>query len=124
MEALFEGCYLSFMKTSVKPKKSAVVSARLPSIHPGRILRKEILEENGITQTQLATATGLPVSRINDLVKERRGITVDSAIRLGKALGTSTELWLNLQRAYDLEEAEKTRGSEYRQIKPLSLKAA
>ena len=94
MEALFEGCYLSFMKTSVKPKKGAVVSARLPSIHPGRILRKEILEENGITQTQLAAATGLPVSRINDLVKERRGITVDSAIRRGKALGISTELWL------------------------------
>jgi addiction module HigA family antidote len=112
------------MKTPVKAKKRAAVPALLPSIHPGRILRKEILEVSGITQTQLADATGLPVSRINDLVKERRGITVDSAIRLGKALGTSTELWLNLQRAYDLEEAEKTKGTEYRQIKPLPLKAA
>lgn len=112
------------MKTPVKAKKRAAVPARLPSIHPGRILRKEILEVSGITQTQLADATGLPVSRINDLVKERRGVTVDSAIRLGKALGTSTELWLNLQRAYDLEESEKTKGTEYRQIKPLPLKAA
>ena len=112
------------MKTTAKSKKRTAVPVRLPSIHPGRILRKEILEANSITQTQLADATGLPVSRINDLVKERRGITVDSAIRLGKALGTSTELWLNLQRAYDLEEAEKSKGTEYRQIKLLPLKAA
>jgi len=112
------------MKPPAKSKKSVAVATRLPSIHPGRILRKEILEANSITQTQLAEATGLPVSRINGLVKERRGITVDSAIRLGKALGTSTELWLNLQRAYDLEEAEKTKGTEYLQIKLLPLKAA
>jgi len=97
---------------------------RLPSIHPGRLLRKEILEARSITQTQLAAATGLPVSRIHDLVKERRGITVDCAIRLGKALGTSTELWLNLQRAYDLEQAQTARGSEYEAIQPLSLDAA
>jgi addiction module HigA family antidote len=112
------------MKTPAKTKKPASSPARLPSIHPGRILRKEILEASSITQTQLANATGLPVSRINDLIKERRGITVDSAIRLGKALGTSTELWLNLQRAFDLEEAEQAKGREYQQIKPLLLKAA
>lgn len=112
------------MKTTAKTKKPASAPARLPNIHPGRILRKEILEANSITQTQLANATGLPVSRINDLIKERRGITVDSAIRLGKALGTSTELWLNLQRAFDLAEAELAKGREYQQIKPLMLKAA
>lgn len=110
--------------TSAKSKNSAAVPVRLPSIHPGRILRKEILEANSITQTQLTGATGLPISRINDLVKERRGITVDSAIRLGKALGTSTEPWLNLQRANDLEEAERNKGTEYRQIKQLPFKAA
>lgn len=77
------------MKPPAKPKQRPAVPARLPSIHPGRILRKEILEVSGITQTQLATAPGLPVSRINDLIKERRGITVDRVIRLGKALGTS-----------------------------------
>ena len=102
------------MKTSAKAKKSAAVPVRPLSIHPGRILRKEILEASGITQTQLANATGLPVSRINVLVKERRGITVDSAIRLGKALGTSTELWLNLQRTYDLEEAARRTAAETR----------
>ena len=105
------------MKTVSKSKKRPVASVRLPSIHPGRILRKEVLEARGITQTQLATATGLPVSRINDLIKERRGITVDSAIRLSRALGTSVDLWLNLQRAYDLEEAQRTKAREYSRIK-------
>lgn len=104
------------MKTTSKPLAKAATTARLPSIHPGRILRKEVLETRGITQTQLAAATGLPASRINDLVKERRGITVDSAIRLSRALGTSVDLWLNLQRAYDLEEAQRTKAREYDRI--------
>lgn len=104
------------MKTVAKSKKRPVAAGRLPNIHPGRILRKEVLEARGITQTQLANATGLPVSRINDLIKERRGITVDSAIRLSRALGTSVELWLNLQRAYDLEEAQRTKAREYSRI--------
>lgn len=90
-----------------------IVKAARLSVHPGKILRQEILEARNISQSQLAQATGLPVSRINDLVKERRGITVDSAIRLSKALGTSVDLWLNLQRSYDLEEAEKSKGAEY-----------
>lgn len=101
---------------STKPKP-----ARLPNIHPGRILRKEVLEARGITQTKLAEATGLPVSRINDLVRERRGITVDSAIRLSKALGTSVDLWLNLQRSYDLEEAQLARAKEYATLQPLEM---
>lgn len=104
------------MKTISKRTAKTTTPARLPSIHPGRILKKEVLEARGITQTQLAAATGLPVSRINDLVKERRGITVDSAIRLSRALGTSVDLWLNLQRAYDLEEAQRTKAREYERI--------
>jgi len=104
------------MKSISKSKPASKAYKRLPSIHPGRILRKEVLEERGITQTQPAHATGLPVSRINDLVKERRGITVDSAIRLSRALGTSVDLWLNLQRAYDLEEAQRTNGPQYNRI--------
>ncbi|HCN78153.1 MAG TPA: addiction module antidote protein, HigA family [Verrucomicrobiales bacterium] len=104
------------MKTT--PAKES--PTRLASVHPGRILKKEILEARALSQTQLAAATGLPVSRINDLVKERRGITVDSAIRLSKALGTSVDLWLNLQRAFDLEEAQRLKGEEYQRITPLA----
>ena len=103
-------------------KKSKV--ERLPNIHPGRILRKEVLEGRGISQTHLAEATGLPVSRINDLVKGRRGMTVDSAIRLSRALGTSVELWLNLQRSFDLEEAMLAREKEYDALVPLETASA
>ncbi len=92
---------------------------RLPNIHPGRIIKKVVLEATGITQTDLAPATGMHVSRLNDLVKERRGITVDSAIRLGKALGTTPELWLNLQRSYDLEEAMLAHQKDYDSLVPL-----
>ncbi len=96
-------------------------SKRLANVRPGRILRKEVLEARGMTQSQLAVATGLPVSRINDLVKERRGITADSAIRLARALGTSVELWLNLQQSYDMEEAMLAKEDEYDSILQLPM---
>lgn len=97
---------------------------RLANVHPGRIIRKEVLEARGMSQTALANATGLPVSRINDLVKERRGITADSAIRLSRALGTSVELWLNLQQSYDMEEAMLAKEKEYDSLVQLPLAVA
>lgn len=94
---------------------------RLPNVHPGKILRKEVLNARGITQTQLAEATGIPVSRINDLVNERRGITTDSALRLAKVLGTSPDLWLGLQADYDMEEAMLAKETEYASLVQLPL---
>ena len=115
------------MKTATKQAPKARKTAtpeRLPNVHPGKILRTEVLEARGISQTLLADATGLPVSRINDLVKERRGITVDSAIRLARALGTSPQLWLGLQIDYEMEEAMRSKGPEYTRIKALPVKDA
>ena len=106
----------------MKTKKSK--TERLANVHPGRIIRKEVLEARGMSQTELAQATGLPVSRINDLVKERRGITADSAIRLARALGTSVELWLNLQQSYDLEEAMLAKHKEYDSLVQLPMAMA
>ena len=65
----------------------------------------EILEELGISRYRLAKAIGVPPIRINDIVHCRRSITADTALRIGKALGTSPEFWLNLQRMYDLDLA-------------------
>ena len=110
-------------KQSPKARKTAALE-RLPNVHPGKILRTEVLEARGISPTLLAEATGLPVSRINDLVKERRGITVDSAIRLARALGTSPQLWLGLQIDYEMEEAMRAKGPEYTRIKALPVDAA
>jgi len=66
-----------------------------------------------MTQSQLAEATGMPNSRITELIKERRGITVDGAIRLARVLGPHPQFWLGLQADYDMEEAMKERGAEY-----------
>ncbi len=73
-------------------------------IHPGEHL-EEILDELGISQYRLAKAIGVPPIRINEIVHCRKSITADTALRIGRALGTSPEFWLNLQRMYDLDIA-------------------
>ncbi len=73
-------------------------------IHPGEHLA-EIIEELGITQCRLAKTIGVPQIRISDIVHCRRSITADSALRIGRALGTTPDYWLNLQRMYDLDVA-------------------
>lgn len=73
-------------------------------IHPGEHLA-EFLEELGITQYRLAKTIGVPQVRIHDIVNRRRSITADTALRIGQALGTTPEFWLNLQRMYDLDVA-------------------
>lgn len=73
-------------------------------IHPGEHLT-EILEELAISQYRLAKAIGVSPRRINEIVHGKRSITADSALRIGTALGTSPEYWLNLQQMYDLEVA-------------------
>lgn len=92
-----------------------------PAVHPGRILRIYYLEDRGISQTQFAQLTGLPVSRINDIVKERRGITMDAAIRIGKVLDTEEQFWLNLQNSYERALAWQAKGTEYAKIRPLPI---
>ncbi len=74
-------------------------------IHPGEHLA-EILEDLGISQYRLAKAIGVPPIRVHDIVHCRRSITADTALRIGRAFGTTPEFWLNLQRMYeaDLEE--------------------
>ncbi len=76
-------------------------------IHPGEHLA-EFIEELNITQYRLAKTIGVPQVRISDIVHCRRSITADSALRIGKALGTNPEFWLNLQRMYDLDTARAT----------------
>jgi addiction module HigA family antidote len=70
--------------------------------HPGVILLKEFLEPLEVTQKALATHLGIPVQRINEIVRGKRGITPDTAWLLSEALNTSPEFWLNLQSTYDL----------------------
>jgi antitoxin HigA-1 len=81
---------------------------RLPPVHPGEILRDEFLKPMDISVYELANAIKVPRTRVNDIVLGRRGITVDSAIRLARYFGTSSEFWINLQARYDLDVADRT----------------
>ena len=78
--------------------------AKIAPIHPGHFLL-ENLKDLAITQYRLAKAIGVPPRRVNEIVHGRRSITADTALRIGRALGTTPEFWLNLQRRYDLEVA-------------------
>ena len=80
----------------------------LPPIHPGEILLEEFLEPMDISQYRLAKDIGVPPRRINEIVKGKRGISADTALRLSRYFGTSERFWMNLQSRYDLE-VEKDR---------------
>ena len=97
---------------------------KMRPIHPGEILREEFLIPAGMTANALARALRVNAPRINDIVRERRGITPDTALRLATFLQTSPEFWLNLQTAYDLKVAEAAEGKTIRaEIAPLHIKA-
>ena len=80
---------------------------RLPPIHPGEILRAEFMEPLQLSMNRLALDLHVPVTRIAEIVHERRGITPDTALRLARYFHTSARFWLNLQSAFDLEVAEE-----------------
>jgi len=81
------------------------------AIHPGEHL-VEILDELGISQYRLAKAVGVPTRRINEIAHARRSVTADTALRIGKALGTTPDFWLNLQGMYDLDRARNALGMD------------
>jgi addiction module HigA family antidote len=77
--------------------------------HPGEILLEEFLKPAGITQVEFANKLDWTRTRLNELIRGKRGITADSALDLAAALGTSAKLWMNLQATYDLDQASKRR---------------
>src|SRR5947209_7773624 len=87
------------------------VTMARPPIHPGEILAGE-LEELNMTAAGLARILHVPTNRITQILKGQRAITADTALRLGQWLGTGAELWLNLQKAYELRLAEEEAGAE------------
>lgn len=81
-------------------------------IHPGEILREEYLSPMGMTPHALAMDLHVPAPRINDVVREKRSISVDTALRLSRYFNTSAQFWMNLQSSYDLKVAEREVGSK------------
>jgi antitoxin HigA-1 len=80
---------------------------RLPPVHPGEILREDLLKPLGISINRLARNLRVPVTRISEIANGRRGITADTALRLARYFGTTPEFWMSLQAAYDLDTAQR-----------------
>jgi addiction module HigA family antidote len=92
---------------------------KLPPIHPGEILREDLLVPLGLSVNQLAKALVVDTPRLNEIVRGRRGISADTALRLARYFGSTPEFWLNLQRRYDLEMAMDANGAAIeRTVKP------
>ena len=83
---------------------------RMRPIHPGEVLREEFLGPLGMSAHTLAMEIKVPAPRINEIVRERRAITSDTALRLARYFGTTPQFWLNLQTSYDLRIAEREVG--------------
>ena len=90
----------------------------LPPTHPGEVLREEFLIPLRITPNKLAVSIGVPASRIDQIIKERRSISADTALRLAAFFGTTPELWINLQSHHDLQIAEAEAREALEQITP------
>lgn len=83
-------------------------------IHPGEILAEDVLADLDMSAAQLAAELGVPANRITEILRGRRGISADTALRLGRWLGTSPAFWLNLQQTHDLEVTEQVSGDDIR----------
>ena len=97
---------------------------KMRPIHPGEIIREEYLAPLKMTSHALAMALHVPAPRINDIVRERRAISPDTALRLARYFDTTAQFWLNLQSSFDLKQAEKEAGRKIAsEIRPMAQAA-
>jgi addiction module HigA family antidote len=95
---------------------------KMRPVHPGEILREEFLVPLEMTAHALDLELKVPAPRINDIVRERRAITPDTALRLARYFGNTPQFWMNLQSSYDLKNAERESGSAIvRQVRALPV---
>ena len=108
--------------TTTKPKLAD--GARMPALHPGEMLREEFMKPLGLSANALAIALRVPVTRISEIVRERRGITADTALRLARYFNMSPEFWMRLQMDFDLECAAEAEDAAIREeIRPRPMQA-
>jgi antitoxin HigA-1 len=95
----------------------------LAPVHPGEVLKEEFMRPLGLSANALARVLRVPANRISAIVNAGRGVTADTALRLAKALGTTPEFWLNLQKQYDLDCA-RDEATDLGRIEPIRVRAA
>lgn len=94
------------------------------NVHPGETLREEFLKPMGISVYELARQIHLTRSRVNDIVRQRRAITADTALRLARFFGTTPQFWMNMQASYELRNADNELGRTISEIQPAKKRVA
>lgn len=94
------------------------MAKKLPPTHPGEILREEFMKPLGLSSNALARALDVTPARINEIVREKRGISADTALRLARFFRTDVQSWMNLQTHYDIQCAEDSAGRAIQRITP------
>jgi len=95
---------------------------KMRPVHPGEVLREEFLAPLGLSAHALAQALRIPAPRVNDIARERRSVTPDTALRLARHFGTTAQFWLNLQASYDLKIAMRESGAKIRkEVEPRAV---
>lgn len=97
---------------------------KLDNIHPGEVLNEEFLIPMKISAYRIAKDTFIPQTRISEIIKGRRKITADTALRLAKYFGTSAKFWLGLQDDFDIEEERNNKHDELNNIRPANINVA
>lgn len=98
-------------------KSQTTTKEKLPNVHPGEILKEEFLSPMNVSAYRLAKEINVPETRISEIIRGKRAITADTAIRFSKFFGTTAEFWLNLQNLFDLEEEVNLHSAEFESIK-------
>jgi len=96
---------------------------RIPNIHPGEILLEEFLKPMGITAYRLSKETKIDQTRISEIIRGKRSISVDTALRFAKFFGNSPEFWINLQNHFDIEEKKSEMEQKLKKIKPFIIQS-
>ena len=116
---------MSKSRTTTRQRPTAPLVRRrlpthLPPTHPGEMLLEEFLKPLGLSQSAFAIRLGVSFPRLNEIIRRKRGVTPDTALRLARVTGMSADFWLGLQQDWDLWHAMRSQGSpEIAQLKPL-----
>jgi len=105
------------LRSWITIEEKNTMTRKIPMPHPGIILREEFFGPLGITQVAAANATGIPQSRLSEILAGRRGITADTAARLGRYFDVDPRNWLNLQTTYDLQRVEREHARELKRVR-------
>ncbi len=100
------------------------MNANLENMTPGEILVEDYMKPMGLTQNALARALGVPPRRVNEIVHGKRGVTLDTSLRLGRFFGQSPRFWLNLQTECELRNAKQLVERVIREVRPMAIAAA